>query len=130
MDAPNACQAILLAYHIGHDRNVIDLLRGTITTADSAELEFFQVAAFKLQSAHWLAYTSHGRQRIITRAGREMAQKVHAALIQRFGERPPRELIARLAPDCLKELDAWRAECAPLAPASSAARTAAPQGVQ
>lgn len=110
MNAPNACQAILLAYHIGHDRSVIDLLAPTITTADDAQLQFFQTAAFKLERAGWLAYILYGQQRIITPKGREMAERVQAALVERFGDRPPRELIARLAPDCLREINAWLAE--------------------
>lgn len=114
MNAPNACQAILLAYYIGHDRNVVDLLAPTITTADDAQLQFFQTAAFKLEQAGWLAYISFGKQRVITRTGREMAERVHGTLITRFGDLPPRELIARLAPDCLREINAWLAECPPM----------------
>ncbi len=113
MNAPNACQAILMAYHIGHDRSVIDLLAPTITTADDVQLRFFQTAAFKLEQANWLAYISYNKQRVVTRTGREMAERVHGALIARFGDLPPRELIARLAPDCLREINAWLAECPP-----------------
>ena len=35
-----------------------------------------------------------------------------AALIDRFGNLEPRILITRLAPDCLRELTVWQAECA------------------
>jgi len=114
MNAPYTLQAILLAHSIGHDRNVVELLRGTVTTADTPDLEFFRIAAFKLQSAHLLAYISHGQQRVITRKGRETVPVIVAALQSRFGDLPVRELIARMAPDCLAELSAWRAECGPV----------------
>ena len=112
MDAPFTCQAILLAYFAGHDRNAIELLRPTITIADTPDLEFFQIAAFKLQTAGLLAYISYNHQRIITPKGRSAAQTVLAALISRFGNLEPRILITRLAPDCLRELTVWQAECA------------------
>lgn len=114
MNAPYTCQAILLAHSIGHDGNVIELLRGTVTTADTPDLEFFKIAAFKLQTAHLLAYISHGQQRVITQKGRNTVPVIVAALQSRFGDLPVRELIARLAPDCLAELTAWRAECGPV----------------
>lgn len=121
MNAPNACQAILLAYHISHDRNVVDILAPAITIADGNNLDFFQTAAFKLEQARLLAYISYGKQRVITANGRLQAQRVQAALIERFGNLDPRELIARLAPDCLRELNAWLAEGTPVAPATEVA---------
>lgn len=113
MNAPYTCQAILLAYHIVPDREVVDTLKSAITIADNDQLEFFQTAAFKLEQARWLAYISYGKQRVITASGRKQAERVHAALIERFGDLDPRELIARLAPDCLRELNAWLAEGMP-----------------
>lgn len=121
MNAPYTCQAILLAYHIAPDREVVDILKPAITIADNAQLEFFQTAAFKLEQARWLAYISYGKQRVITANGRSQAQRVQAALIERFGNLDPRELIARLAPDCLRELNAWLAEGAPTTTATEVA---------
>lgn len=114
MNCHYTCQAILVAYHLVSDREVVDLLRPTITIADTANtpnLDYFQMAAFKLQSIGALVYFGHSKERTITTKGRRLAQQVLGTLRERFGvDLDDKTLITRLAPDCLKELNEWLAQ--------------------
>ena len=106
MQTPTMNAAILLAYAYVPDGEVAGLLRGILNTADNS-LDFLHECAFKLQTLHYLAYISHGRQRMITRTGQIAANQVRAALIQQHGQLADTALIWRLTAGCITELADW-----------------------
>lgn len=106
MQTPYMNAAILLAYAYVDDRSVVPVLQ-EIVKHDTSSLNFFQECAFKLQTLRYLAYISHGNQRIITAAGRKAAAQVRATMLEQHGPVSDMALIRTLSDGCVKELADW-----------------------